>query len=112
VLNGCKLEAMVDCTTTASHTKHDAYIVENNMSTTKSKSLMHFHIVWLVLFIFLTFFVSKKVFNDPGIPRDRDQSGEEVERHGQSDAYGRAVEIFAERTLIAMQTETIQDLEQ
>lgn len=57
-------------------------------------------------------FVSEKAFDDLKIPRGRDFSGEEVERHGQSDIYGRTMTISTERTLIPRHSRTIRDLEQ
>jgi hypothetical protein len=51
-------------------------------------------------------FISEKVFDDLGIPKDRHSHGQEVERHGHSDVFDRIMAISTERTLTRRQTRT------
>jgi hypothetical protein len=142
LLDGCKLDAMVDCVATAPHTKNDAYSKKNNkmafvrsgMLSSESepcpnlyKIMQKSSIKWdsnqllrqqfldalpqCITEIIHHGFISEKVFDDLGIPKDKDRHGHDVERHGQSDVFGRAMAISTERTLISRQTKMIQDLE-
>jgi hypothetical protein len=41
-------------------------------------------------------FISENVFDDLGTPKNKDRHGQEVEHHGQSDVFGRAMAISTE----------------
>lgn len=126
---------MVDRVTTAAHIKHGAYSVGNNKDALYYPECWHLQVnavqFWILLWksqalhgrrighlnnnylvfshrallVWSIIFCLWKVFNDLEIPRDRDWSGEKLERDGQNDVWdGKAMTIFTERTLMIRQT--------
>jgi hypothetical protein len=57
-------------------------------------------------------FISVNVVDDMVFPQHQDRHRQEVERHSQSDLFGREMAISKERKLIIRQTRMIQDLEE